>query len=75
MRIVTLPEQYSVRTETVSGYQVLISSYRLWETYYAKAEMALPEIRAWFARAEGSTQAGAEEKVLDEARRVLEQKR
>ena len=75
MPIVTLPEQYSVRTEIVSGYQVLISSYRLWGTYYAKAEMALPEIRAWFARAEGSTQAGAEQKVLDEARRTLEQKR
>ena len=75
MTIVTLPEQYSVRTETVSGYKVLISSYRLWDTYYAKAEMALPEIRAWFARAEGATQSAAEEKVLDEARRALEQTR
>ncbi len=66
-----LPEQYSRRTENVAGYPVVITSYRLWDTYYAKAEIALPGMGGWFARAEGSTQAGAEAKLLAEVGRLL----
>ena len=64
MGIVTLPEQYSVRIETITGHPVRITSYRLWDTYYAKAEMAIEGMGGWFARAEGSTKAGAEASLI-----------
>ena len=69
-----VPEEYSQRTETIGEYPVAITSYRLGTTYYAKAEIALIGAGARIAAAEGSTRAGAEEKVLAEARRLVEKK-
>ncbi|MFY9530661.1 MAG: hypothetical protein WBC04_02035 [Candidatus Acidiferrales bacterium] len=71
MEIVTLPEQYSERIETIAGYPIRITSYRLWDTFYAKAEVALDGMGGWFARAEGSTQSGAEASVIARAERLL----
>jgi hypothetical protein len=71
MELVTLPEQYSERIETIARYPIRITSYRLWETFYAKAEVALDGMGGWFARAEGSTQIGAETSVIAKAERLL----
>ena len=75
MEIVTLPEHYSERIETIAGYPIRITSYLLWDTFYAKTEVALDGMGGWFARAEGSTQAGAEANVIAEADRLLVKRR
>ena len=41
METVTLPEQYSERIKTIAGYPIRVTSYRLWDTFYAKTEVAL----------------------------------
>jgi len=71
METVTLPEQYSKRIETIAGYPIRITSYRLWDTFYAKAEVALDGMGGWFTTAEGSTQAGAEANLIANAERLL----
>ena len=71
METVTLPEQYSKRIETIAGYPIRVTSYRLWGTFYAKAEVALDGMGGWFATAEGSTQAGAEANLIANAERLL----
>ena len=70
-----VPEEYSRRQETVGGYPVAITSYRLGSTYHAQAEIHLPGTGARLARAEEATREAAEEKVLAEARRLIEKKR
>jgi hypothetical protein len=57
--------------KTVAGYPIRVTSYRLWDTFYAKTEVALEGMGGWFARAEGSTQAGAEASVIAEAEWLL----
>ena len=48
------------------------TSYRLWDTFYATAEVALG---GWFARPEGSTKAGVEGSVIAEAEWLLAKRR
>lgn len=69
-----IPEDNSCRTETVAGYPVAITSYRLGSTYYAKAEIHLPGAGARLAAAEDITREAAEDKVLAVARRLIEKK-
>lgn len=69
-----IPEEQSRRTETVGGYPIAITSYRLGNTYYAQAEIHLPGAGARIAAADDITRAGAEDKVLAEARRLIEKK-
>lgn len=69
-----VPEEYGKRTETIAGYPVAITSYRLGTTYYAKAEIALVGAGARIAAAEATTRAAAEEKVLAEARSLIEKR-
>ncbi len=71
METVTLPEQYSERIETIAGYPVRITSYRLWDTFYAKAEIALEGTGGWLARTEGSTQTGAETSVIAKTQQLI----
>ena len=71
METLTLPEQYSKRIETIAGYTIRVTSYRLWDTSYAKAEVALDGMGGWFAMAEGSTQTGAEANLIANAERLL----
>jgi hypothetical protein len=71
METVTLPEQYSKRIETIAGYPIRITSYRLWSTFYAKAEVALDGMGGWFATSEGSTKAGTEANLIANAERLL----
>lgn len=69
-----IPEDYSRRTETVGGYPVAITSYRLGSTYYAKAEIDLPGAGARLATAKNASREAAEKQVLDTARRLIEKK-
>ena len=68
---VTLPEQYSERIETIADYPVRITSYKLWDTFYAKADIALEGMGGCIAKAEGSTKAGAETIVTAKAQSLL----
>jgi hypothetical protein len=72
MENVTLPEQYSERIEMIAGSPIRVTSYRLWDTFYAKAEVALG---GWFAGPEGSTKAGVEGSVIAEAEWLLAKRR
>lgn len=67
-------EEFSHRVETVGGYPVAITSYRLGAIYYAKAEIALVGAGARIAAAEDIAREAAESKVLAEARRLIEKK-
>lgn len=69
-----IPEDQSRRSETVAGYPIAITSYRLGSAYYAKAEVSLPGAGARIAQAEDITREAAERKVLAEVRRLLEKK-
>ncbi len=69
-----VPAELSRRSETVGGYPVAVSSYRLGSTYYAKAEIDLLGAGGRIAAAEGSTREAAEAEVLAEARRLIEKK-
>jgi hypothetical protein len=71
MSSITLPDQYSERIQTIADYPVRITSYRLWDTFYAKAEIALDGTGGWIARAEGSTQTRTEAGVIAEAEELL----
>lgn len=68
------PEDYSRRMETVGGYTVAITSYRLGDVYYAKAEIHLPGAGARLTEAKDGSAAAAESKVLAEARRLIEKR-
>lgn len=71
METVTLPEQYSERIEIIVGYPVRITSYRLWDTFYAKADIALEGMGGCIAKAEGGTKSGAECSVMAKAQMLL----
>jgi hypothetical protein len=66
-------EDYAERTLEVAGWPLRVTSYRIGETWYATADNVSPG--AWFARAEGTSRAAAEEKAVETARRRLERTR
>jgi hypothetical protein len=66
------PEDYLKRTELVGQYPVEITSYRLGGVFYAKAEIKIPGAGARLAWAQEPTEQAAMEKVLAEARRLLQ---
>jgi len=63
------PEQFTEREVELAGWQVRLTSYRLGDQYHCKADNISPG--AWLARATAPTRAEAEEKVLEQARRLL----
>ncbi|MFQ5776665.1 MAG: hypothetical protein ACE5IP_01510 [Terriglobia bacterium] len=67
-----VPEDYSRRTEIVGGYNVAITCYRLGKVYHAKAEIQIPGAGARIAAVKDSDRDTAEQKVLAEARRLIE---
>ncbi len=67
-----VPEEYSSRIETVGGYSVAITSYRLGTRWFGKAEIKIPGAGARIADSEATTKAAAEGAVLSEARRLIE---
>ena len=63
------PELFTERVIEIAGWPVRLTSYRLGDQYYCKADNLYPG--AWLARAHAPTQAAAEKKVLVQARRLL----
>ena len=64
-------EDYARRVEQVAGSPIAISSHRLGNTYYAKAEIDQPGAKARIAQAEGPSRLEAEGKVMAEVQRLL----
>ena len=69
-----IPDDNSCRTETVHGFPVAFTSYRLGSTYCAKAEIHLPGAGVRLAAAGDITREAVEDKVLPVARRLTEKK-
>lgn len=69
-----IPEDQSRCTEAVGGYPIVITSYRLGNTYYAQAEIHLPGAGARIAAAENAAREAAENKVLAKVRRLIREK-
>jgi hypothetical protein len=63
------PEEFGERLITVDGWPVRLTTYRLGETYYCKADNVEPG--ADLARGSGVSQEEVEKLVLDRARRLL----
>ena len=63
------PEEYAERTLALEGWPIHVTSYRLGTVYLCKVDNVSPG--ALIARAEGPTQAGAEEAALSKARERL----
>ncbi len=63
------------RVEQVGGHPIAISSLRLGETWYAKAEIDYPGAKARIAQAQGPSRLEAEMAVLAEVERVVGKKR
>ncbi|HEX6210780.1 MAG TPA: hypothetical protein VF136_08390 [Methylomirabilota bacterium] len=66
-------EDYSLRQQELAGWEVIVESYRLGDTYYCTISSVDPGAR--FARAQGSTREEAERTALDKAARWLAQTR
>jgi hypothetical protein len=64
-------EDAARRVVEVAGSPIAISSHRLGNTYYAKAEIDQPGAKARIAQAEGPTREDAEGKLLAEVHRAL----
>lgn len=63
------PEQYNEQNLELAGWRVHLTSYKLGERYYAKADNVSPG--ASLARAAAATREEAEQKVIDKARQLL----
>lgn len=63
------PDDFAERTLDVAGWALRVTSYRIGEQWYAKADNVSPG--AWFARTTGETRAEAEERAIDKARQRL----
>lgn len=66
-------EDYSRREEELSGWRIVIETYKLGDIYYCTIANADPGAR--ISRAEGSTRADAESKAKEKAARYLQQTR
>jgi hypothetical protein len=67
------PEDYSRRETEVSGWPVIVESYRLAAVYHCTISNADPGAR--IARADGSTKEEAEGRALEKAAKYLAQTR
>ncbi|MCS6861313.1 MAG: hypothetical protein NZT92_13435 [Abditibacteriales bacterium] len=65
------PQDYSRRVEEIGGQPVAITSYKLENEYYAKAEIALMGAGARIAEATAPTREDAEAKLLRRVRTAL----
>ena len=63
------PTDYSERVIEVEGWQVCLTTHKLGETWYCKADNVSPG--AWLARTSGATREEAEQQALDKARNML----
>ncbi len=67
------PEQYMERQVEADGWPVRLTSYRLGEEFYCKADNVSPG--AWLARTTAPTREEAEQKALERARELLSRTR
>lgn len=63
------PIDFSQRTIEVEGWQLRLTSYKLGDTYHAKADNVSPG--AWLARTTGATREEAENKAMERAKELL----
>jgi hypothetical protein len=63
------PEAYRERKVELGGWEVKLTSYRLGDEFYCKADNVSPG--AWLARTTGSSRDEAEEKALEKAHQLL----
>jgi hypothetical protein len=66
-------ENYSRREIELAGWPISIETYKLGDVYHCTISNVDPGAR--FARADGSTQAEAEQAALEKAERYLKQTR
>ena len=66
-------EDYTRREQELSGWSILLETYRLGDTYFCTISSVDPGAR--FARAEGPTREDAERSALEKAGRWLGQTR
>ena len=67
------PDAYAERTVEVDGWRVMLTSYRMGELFYCKADNVSPG--AWLARTTASTREEAEGNALERARELLSRTR
>ena len=67
------PEEHSRREQELAGWAIVVETYKLGDVYHCTITNVDPGAR--FARADGSTQAEAEERALEKAARFLAQTR
>jgi hypothetical protein len=67
------PEDYERRKDTLEGWEVRITSYRIGDTHYCHVDNVSPG--ATIARAEGKTKEEAEKAAVKAARERLGQTR
>jgi len=67
-------EDAARRVKQVAGSPIAISSHRLGNIYYAKAEIDQPGAKARIAQAEGPTREDAEAKVMAEVQRIIQKR-
>lgn len=73
MTDMTHPKDYEEREMEVASWPVRLSSYRLGELYYCRADNVSPG--AWLARTTGQTREEAETKALERAQQLLSRTR
>jgi hypothetical protein len=66
-------EGYTRREQELSGWSILLETYRLGDQYFCTISSVDPGAR--FARADGSTREEAERRALEKAERYLAQTR
>jgi hypothetical protein len=64
-------ENYSRHNQTIAGKNIAIESYKLGDTYYAKAEIDILGAGARIADASGPSKEAAESEVIKKVRAML----
>jgi hypothetical protein len=67
------PEDHSRRQVELSGWAIVVETYKLGDVYHCTISSVDPGAR--FARADGSTKDEAEQRALEKAERYLAQTR
>jgi hypothetical protein len=67
------PEEHSRRQIELSGWAIVVETYKLGDVYHCTISNVDPGAR--FARADGSTKEEAEQRALEKAERYLAQTR
>jgi hypothetical protein len=69
-----IAEEQARRVEQVGGHPIAISSHRLGDTWYAKAEIDYPGAKARIAQAQANSRLEAEMQVMAQVQSVVGEK-